>query len=76
MFNPMLIWYAVAGAVILAILFEFIHDITSGKRRHAHAARGRHPRAHHLIGAYKERDLFFIPGDLRYNDQDDDFDDF
>lgn len=74
MFNPMLIWYAVAGAVILAILFEFIHYLMAGKHRHAPVVH-RKPSHNHLIGTYKERDMFFIPGDPKYNDQDDDFDD-
>lgn len=76
MFNPMLIWYAVAAAVMLAILFEFIHYVLSARHRHVHVLDRRNSHGGRLFGLNKERDLFFIPGDLRYNDQDDDFDDF
>lgn len=70
MFNPMLIWYAVAAGVILAIVIEFISQLY-----HRHRIHHQHTAHHHLIGTLHERDLFYIPGDIRYNDQDDDFDD-
>lgn len=61
--NPMFIWYCVAGLVMVWAAVELALSLSP--HRHGH---------HSLIGKYKERDIFFVPGDRRDGDDDGDDD--
>lgn len=67
--NPMVVWYAVVAALLMACL------IYSFRLAHHHNHH-RHMRPHHVhaVDMGKERDMFYIPGDQRYDDRDADFD--
>ncbi|MDE5687276.1 MAG: hypothetical protein K2I18_01460 [Paramuribaculum sp.] len=62
--NPMLIWYIVVGCVLLVFFIQFISAII-------HKRHGAHHR--HIIGTYREHEIFFVPGDRIIKDEDDDF---
>ncbi|MBD5225451.1 MAG: hypothetical protein HDS68_05725 [Bacteroidales bacterium] len=66
--NPMFVWYMVVAVLLIACLvYSF---------RLAHHHRTRRMRLHHLhaIEMGNERDMFYIPGDQKYDDRDADFD--
>lgn len=60
--NPIVIWYVIVGAVLLAFLVRFVCYIsrqTGDKSRHK------------FFGCCKEWELFYIPGDRTdYDDSD------
>ena len=60
----MYFWYITVGIVLLTFLVNFIVYLLSHRRNHAHKS---------LIGIYRERDIFYVPGD-KLNDEDDEFD--
>lgn len=62
MTNPMILWYAVVGVLMLVLVCNSL--------RYFHGAGSR--RIHHFIEIGKERDMFFAPGDST-NDGDDDY---
>ncbi len=67
--NPMFVWYTVVAVLLIACL------IYSFRLAHHHNHRN-HMRLHrvHAVEMGKERDMFYIPGDQRYDDRDTDFD--
>lgn len=66
--SPMLLWYLLVGALLMAF---FVHFVRSVRQDH-HAAHVRH---HHLIELGREREMFYIPGDVPADREDDDDDD-
>lgn len=66
MSEPMIVWCVIAGVLLLAFVIRDIEKSLNGRRRHS--AHG----AHHLFGMGKEREMFYIPGDV---DDEDEFDD-
>lgn len=62
--KPMIVWCAIAGVLLSALVFRAIEWYYT-KCRHS----GHKPRRMFEIG--KERELFYIPGDI----EDDDFED-
>lgn len=64
MSNPMFLWYMIVGAALLVFLIQFISSCT-----HRSDTRGKH----HIIGSYREHEIFFVPGDRIIKDEDDDF---
>lgn len=65
MSQPMIIWCLIAGVLLVAFISRAVRYYLSECRHD-----GRKPR--HFIEMGKERDMFFIPGDV---DVDDEFDD-
>ena len=64
--NPMLLWYIVVGALLIAFFVHFVrYAVTT--RHHRHAAD--HLR-HSLIEIGRERDMFYVPGDQSLDDDD------
>ncbi len=63
--NPMLLWYVVVGIVLMVVSLRFA--LTMRHPRHHHVR-------HHLVELGRERDMFFIPGDVPagHDDEDDD----
>ena len=61
MLNPIFIWYAAAGAVLIVVLFNLVGYVLSSRGK-------AHRRTHHILGLAKERDLFYIPGDNGIDD--------
>lgn len=67
MSNPMNLWYVIVGALLLVLLFHSIKSAHHERRTRAHGV--------HALDVARERDLFYIPGDIKYDDKDGDFDD-
>ena len=66
MSEPMIVWCVIAGVLLLVFVIRDIEKSLNGRRRHgAHGV-------HHLFGMGKEREMFYIPGDV---DDEDEFDD-
>lgn len=63
--HPMIVWCAIAGALLCAFLFRAVERYNSECRH-----RGHNPR--HIFELGKDKDIFYVPGDI---DEDDDFDD-
>ncbi len=66
MLDPMIIWYAVVGCVLIICTSAFVKYIM----RHHHYD-SRHLNAHHIFSIGRERDLLFIPGDRCEMDRED-----
>lgn len=64
MAHLMYFWYITVGIVLLTFLVNFIAYLLSHKRNRTQKS---------LIGIYRERDIFYVPGD-KLNDEDDEFD--
>lgn len=64
--NPMIIWYGIVGAVLLACLYHLLCYIHESRKERGSEGRN-------LFGFYKERDIFYTPGDVTPDD--DDYDD-
>lgn len=64
--NPMTFWYCAVTLVLLAFFIQFLTYLFSRRDNKEHGS---------LFGHIKERDMFYIPGDNRFDDEDDDFDD-
>lgn len=71
--QPTTIWCAIMG--ILFLTFS-IHAIEKMRELHRQPNRVHHHifNRHHLIELGKERDIFFIPGDVK-DDENDDYED-
>lgn len=67
MYNPMIFWYLVVGAVLVSFLIHLIQYLYSQYKE-------THVDNSSLLDLVKDEDLLFIPGDRHFND-DDDFDD-
>ena len=65
MSQPMIAWCAIAGVLLCALLFRAIE-------RHHNECHQNGRKHSHLFEIGREKDIFFIPGDI---DDDDDFDD-
>ena len=63
--NPMIVWCVIAGVLLCAFLFRAVERFYTECHNRDHKLR-------HLFEIGKERDIFFIPGDI---DEDDDFED-
>lgn len=63
--HPMIVWCAIAGVLLCAFLFSAVERYVNECRHHNHKSR-------HLLEIGKEKDMFYIPGDV---DEDDDFED-
>ncbi len=63
--QPMIVWCTIAGALLFAFVFRAVERYRTGCRHD-----GRKPR--HLFEMGKEKEMFYIPGDI---DEDDDFED-
>lgn len=61
MTEPMIVWCAIAGVLLLAFLFRAVERYYA-ECRHT----GRKPR--HVIEIGKEREMFYIPGDTDDDD--------
>lgn len=68
MSDPMSLWYVIVGALLAVLVF--------GSLRHSRKTHVRGTRKVHVFDIARERELFYIPGDARYDDRDDDTDDF
>lgn len=67
--KEMIIWYVIAGVVLVAVFFNLIEYLFSNRHRRQaenHSA---------VIEMMKDKEMFFIPGDNQYDDHYDDFDD-
>lgn len=64
MIQLMYFWYITVGIVLLIFLVNFIVYLLSHRKSYAHKS---------LIGIYRERDIFYIPGD-KLSDEEDEFD--
>lgn len=60
--NPMLFWYIVVGALLIAFFVRFV-------RATHHISRHRDRLSHHFIEIGREKDMFYIPGDAGYDDE-------
>ncbi len=68
MSNSMIIWYGMVIAVLLVFAFQFFRYLMAGRR---------HNKNHHkVISQSRERDMFYVPGDARNEDEEDGFDEF
>lgn len=65
MTRPMIVWCVIAGVLLCAFLFRAAERYFIESRHHGHKPR-------HIVEIGREKDIFFIPGDI---DEDDDFDD-
>lgn len=63
--HPMIVWCVIAGVLLCAFLFRAIDRFYTECHHRDHKPR-------HLFEIGKEKDIFFIPGDI---DEDDDFED-
>ncbi|CCX47536.1 unknown [Bacteroides sp. CAG:927] len=66
MSQPMIVWCTIAGLLLLAFLFRAIERYFT----ECHPNNSNKPR--HLFEVGKDKDIFFVPGDI---DEDDDFED-
>lgn len=62
---PMIVWFALAGVLLCAFLFRAIE-------RYCNICRHRDNKPRHFLEIGKEKDMFYIPGDI---DEEDDFED-
>lgn len=67
--DPMIVWFAIAGVLLLAFVVRAVEKHCAGIN-HADCK----PRRIHVIEIGKEKDMFYIPGDLA-DDEEDVFDD-
>lgn len=68
MSNPMIVWYCLVGIVLVTFLIRLIGYLRSENNRR--------PEDHaDLFGYYKEQEIFYAPGDRKFEDEEDDFDD-
>ncbi len=61
--NPMYVWYVIVGILLLVLLcgsFRLMHRHSSVKNMHKP----------HFMEVGKECDIFYVPGDRRYTDDD------
>lgn len=65
--NPMILWYAIVILVVIAVMVHLIHYLIDQRHRADHAPS--------VFGMMKEREMFYIPGDARTDDEEDDFED-
>lgn len=61
----MIVWCAIAGVLLFAFLFRAVERYYTIFHHKAHKHR-------HLFEIGKDKDIFFVPGDI---DEDDDFED-
>lgn len=61
--HPMIIWCVIAGVLLCAFLFRAVERYCTGSRHRDHKTR-------HIIEIGKDKDIFYLPGDV---DEDDDF---
>lgn len=67
--KEMIIWYIIAGVVLVAVFFNLIEYLFATRHR-------QHAKNHSaVIEMMKDKEMFFIPGDNQYEDHYDDFDD-
>lgn len=67
--NPMMVWFIIAGVLLLAFVLRAIEKHRAGMH-HVNLR----PRHLHIIEIGKERDMFYIPGDVA-DDEDEELDD-
>lgn len=63
--HPMIVWCVIAGALLCAFLFRAIERYYNESRHRDHKPR-------HILEIGKDKDIFYLPGDV---DEDDDFED-
>ncbi len=63
--HPMIVWCVIAGVLLCAFIFRAIERYYTGHRNCGH-------KPGHLFEIGKEKDIFYIPGDI---DEQDDFED-
>lgn len=64
MSQPMIVWCAIAGLLLLTFMFRAFEQYFT-KRHHHHTKM-----SSHVIEIGKDKEMFFVPGDF---DEDDDF---
>ena len=61
MSQPMIVWYSIAGVLLLAFVFRAVKQVFLGYRPNSLKQR-------HLLEIGKEKEIFYIPGDIEDGD--------
>lgn len=66
--HPIIVWCVIVGVLLCALIFRAVERYNSECSHRDHKPR-------HIFEIGKDKDIFYLPGDIDENDDFDDFDD-